>query len=100
MTELLDIACYGSLLFLRGISFGNMFITERMITVSNTFNPSQWRRSVQYILDKPRTVYINNHTGLGKMKQTFTSEQQEALDEMYSVKVYEIAKKELNSEQE
>jgi hypothetical protein len=68
--------------------------------VKRMFKPEQWRRTVQYILDKPRTVYINTHTGLPKLKQTFTREQQEALDEMYSVKVYEIAKKELNSEQE
>jgi hypothetical protein len=58
------------------------------------FNPSEWTRKIQFILEAPRVTYINNHTGLPKIKQTFSLEQQASLEQVHCKKVYDITKKE------
>jgi len=45
------------------------------------FNPEEWLRQWVTIQGKKRIIYINEHTGLEKMRSTFTIEQQNVLDE-------------------
>lgn len=44
------------------------------------FNPEEWTKQAMKIQGKSRIVYINEHTGLSKLRVTFTKEQQDALD--------------------
>jgi inorganic pyrophosphatase/exopolyphosphatase len=57
------------------------------------FNPNEWTRKIQFILEAPQITYINNHTGLPKLKQTFTRDQQEALEQVHCKKVYDVTDK-------
>jgi hypothetical protein len=53
-----------------------MFITERMMRM---FNPSEWKHT-QRTINNSR-LYINKHTGLPKLRNSFTREQQHQLDQ-------------------
>ncbi|MCA0757225.1 hypothetical protein KP806_19355 [Paenibacillus sp. N4] len=44
------------------------------------FNPDEWTKRAMKIQGKSKIVYINEHTGLAKLRVTFTKEQQDALD--------------------
>jgi hypothetical protein len=44
------------------------------------FNPQEWTKLFMTIQGKSKTIYINEHTGLSKLRVTFTKEQQMALD--------------------
>ncbi|CAM4093745.1 hypothetical protein L1N85_10405 [Paenibacillus alkaliterrae] len=44
------------------------------------FNPEEWTKLFMDIQGKSRAIYINEHTGLSKLRVTFTIEQQKALD--------------------
>jgi hypothetical protein len=44
------------------------------------FNPEEWTKLFMTIQGKSKTIYINEHTGLSKLRVTFTKEQQMALD--------------------
>lgn len=44
------------------------------------FNPEEWTKLFMDIQGKARVIYINEHTGLSKLRVTFTKEQQKALD--------------------
>jgi hypothetical protein len=44
------------------------------------FNPQEWTKLFMTIQGKSKTIYINEHTGLSKLRTTFTKEQQMALD--------------------
>lgn len=44
------------------------------------FNPEEWTKLFTTIQGKSKTIYINEHTGLAKLRVTFTKEQQMALD--------------------
>ncbi|MGM0881706.1 MAG: hypothetical protein ACQEXQ_11825 [Bacillota bacterium] len=44
------------------------------------FNPEEWTKLFMDFQGKSRAIYINEHTGLSKLRVTFTKEQQMALD--------------------
>jgi hypothetical protein len=44
------------------------------------FNPEEWTMLFMTIQGKSKTIYIHEHTGLSKLRVTFTKEQQMALD--------------------
>ncbi|RCW41624.1 hypothetical protein DFP97_12260 [Paenibacillus prosopidis] len=44
------------------------------------FNPQEWTKLLMTFQGKSKIVYINEHTGLCKLRATFTKEQQMALD--------------------
>jgi hypothetical protein len=44
------------------------------------FNPEEWTKLFISIQGKSKAIYVNEHTGLSKLRVTFTQEQQMALD--------------------
>jgi hypothetical protein len=44
------------------------------------FNPVEWTKQQKSIIGIVRIIYINGHTGLPKLRCTFTKEQQKALE--------------------
>jgi hypothetical protein len=44
------------------------------------FNPVEWTKQQKSINGIVRIIYINEHTGLPKLRCTFTKEQQKALE--------------------
>jgi hypothetical protein len=44
------------------------------------FNPQEWTKQLKSIHGIIRIIYINEHTGLPKLRCTFTKEQQKALE--------------------
>ncbi|SDN03546.1 hypothetical protein SAMN04487897_101863 [Paenibacillus sp. yr247] len=44
------------------------------------FNPKEWTKQLVTIHGKVRIIYINEYTGLPKLRCTFTKEQQKALE--------------------
>ncbi|MCA0757745.1 hypothetical protein KP806_22020 [Paenibacillus sp. N4] len=44
------------------------------------FNPEEWTKLFTTIQGKSKIIYVNEHTGLSKLRATFTREQQLALD--------------------
>lgn len=58
------------------------------------FNPQEWTKQlIQDVQGKTRIIYINEHTGLSKLRATFTQEQQKELEREGS-KLYLSSKKE------
>jgi hypothetical protein len=44
------------------------------------FDPKEWTKQLKTFHGIVRIIYINKHTGLPKLRSTFTREQQEALE--------------------
>jgi hypothetical protein len=44
------------------------------------FDPREWTKQLKSIHGIVRIIYVNEHTGLAKLRCTFTKEQQKALE--------------------
>lgn len=44
------------------------------------FDPKEWTKQLKSIDGIVRIIYVNEHTGLPKLRSTFTKEQQKALE--------------------